>query len=199
MHTPGAAGWLLVVLCTLSGGYCLLRMRSRVEAQRQTAGGEAVMGFGMAAMALPAALAPAPRSVWLAGAALFTVAGARALWESRTGAHHLHHLVGAVAMVHMSVAMASPDGHGTAGTSLLSTALFGYFTGYVLWAGARLIPAGAGVPVPATGHPARRPTAPPGPAGPPDGARTGWGDRPELTRACRLSMGVAMVAMLLTV
>jgi hypothetical protein len=26
----------------------------------------------------------------------------------------------------------------------------------------------------------------------------GWGDRPELARACRLSMGIAMVAMLLT-
>ncbi|MFI5943307.1 DUF5134 domain-containing protein [Streptomyces uncialis] len=199
MHTPGAAGWLLVVLCALSGGYCLLRMRSGVEAQRRAAGGEALMGFGMAAMALPAALVPAQRAVWLAGAALFTVAGARALWESRAGAHHLHHLVGAVAMVHMSVAMASADGHGTAGTSPLTAVLFGYFTGYVLWAGARLIPAGAAVPVPAAGHPAGRPTVPAGAAGPPGGARIGWGDRPELTRACRLSMGVAMVAMLLTV
>ncbi|PZG98554.1 DUF5134 domain-containing protein, partial [Streptomyces sp. NTH33] len=27
---------------------------------------------------------------------------------------------------------------------------------------------------------------------------TGWGDRPELARVCRLSMGMAMVAMLLT-
>lgn len=137
--------------------------------------------------------------MWLAGAALFTVAGARALWESRAGAHHLHHLVGAVAMVHMSVAMASADGHGTAGTSPLTAVLFGYFTGYVLWAGARLIPAGAAVPVPAAGHPAGRPTVTAGAAGPPGGARIGWGDRPELTRACRLSMGVAMVAMLLTV
>ncbi|MDX2779480.1 DUF5134 domain-containing protein, partial [Streptomyces caniscabiei] len=27
----------------------------------------------------------------------------------------------------------------------------------------------------------------------------GWGDRPELARACRLSMGIGMFAMLLTV
>ncbi|MGW1286152.1 DUF5134 domain-containing protein, partial [Streptomyces sp. NPDC002586] len=26
----------------------------------------------------------------------------------------------------------------------------------------------------------------------------GWGDRPELARACRLSMGIGMVAMLMT-
>ncbi|GAA3291842.1 hypothetical protein GCM10020295_09650 [Streptomyces cinereospinus] len=52
-----------------------------------------------------------------------------------------------------------------------------YFTGYVLLSGARLIP----VPAVAGGP---RPV--------------GWGDRPELARACRLSMGIAMVAMLIT-
>jgi hypothetical protein len=26
----------------------------------------------------------------------------------------------------------------------------------------------------------------------------GWGDRPELSQACRLSMGIAMLAMLVT-
>ncbi|MGW5237227.1 hypothetical protein ACWEQU_34495, partial [Streptomyces nodosus] len=31
------------------------------------------------------------------------------------------------------------------------------------------------------------------------GVRTvGWGDRPELARACRLSMAIAMLAMLMT-
>jgi hypothetical protein len=30
------------------------------------------------------------------------------------------------------------------------------------------------------------------------GGSVGWGDRPELARACRLSMGIGMVAMLLT-
>ncbi|MYW47932.1 DUF5134 domain-containing protein, partial [Streptomyces sp. SID161] len=49
----------------------------------------------------------------------------------------------------------------------------------VLLSGVRLIPAVA-------------------PAGAPPPAPAGWGDRPELARACRLSMGIGMVAMLLT-
>ncbi|MBD9736091.1 DUF5134 domain-containing protein, partial [Streptomyces sp. H28] len=51
-----------------------------------------------------------------------------------------------------------------------------YFCAYVLVAGVRLIP----VPAVAGAGPA-----------------PGWGDRPEVARACRLSMGMAMVAMLL--
>jgi hypothetical protein len=62
--------------------------------------------------------------------------------------------------------------------------LLAYFAGYVLWAGLRL------VPVPVTGG-ARGAAA--------TAAATGWGDRPELARACRLSMGIGMFAMLLTV
>ncbi|MEY7981399.1 DUF5134 domain-containing protein, partial [Streptomyces pilosus] len=38
----------------------------------------------------------------------------------------------------------------------------------------------------------------PGPAGPGGTAGPNWGDRPELARACRLSMAIGMVAMLLT-
>lgn len=34
-------------------------------------------------------------------------------------------------------------------------------------------------------------------AGPGAESGAGWGDRPELSHACRLSMGIAMVAMLL--
>lgn len=52
---------------------------------------------------------------------------------------------------------------------------------YVLRSGARLIPVAA-APVPAGG----------GLAG------TTWGTRPELALACRLTMGMAMFAMLLT-
>ncbi|MFD5544465.1 DUF5134 domain-containing protein, partial [Streptomyces sp. NPDC127079] len=82
--------------------------------------------------------------------------------------------------VYMAVVMAaSPGGHhhGGSGVPLLTGVLLLYFTGYVLLAGARLVPgavaaAGAGA--------------------------AGWGDRPELARACRLSMGIGMVAMLLT-
>lgn len=50
-----------------------------------------------------------------------------------------------------------------------------YFTGYVLLTGVRLVPVTAG------------------------GGAVRLGDRPELARACRLSMGIAMLAMLLTI
>ncbi|MET8773258.1 DUF5134 domain-containing protein [Streptomyces sp. NPDC004658] len=185
MHGPVSIAWLLVALCALTGAYCLLRMRSGVEEQRRAAGGEALMGFGMAAMAVPAAVFTPPGWAWPLYAAVFGAAALRALWAVRRGArgapHHLHHLVGSAAMIYMAVAMAaSPPaahhGHGGTGVPLLTGALLLYFTGYVLLAGARLVPA----------------PAPAGAAGP-----AGWGDRPELARACRLSMGIGMVAMLL--
>jgi hypothetical protein len=180
VHGPASPGWLLVALCAATGAYCLLRMRSTVEEQRRAAGGEALMGFGMAAMAVPAAVISPPSWAWPLYAGVFGAAALRALWAVRTSAHHLHHLVGAGAMVYMAVVMAaSPGGHsghhGPSGVPLLTGALLLYFIGYVLLSGARLIPVAAG-----------------------GGGAVGWGDRPELARACRLSMGIAMVAMLLT-
>ncbi|MGW7365773.1 DUF5134 domain-containing protein [Streptomyces sp. NPDC054841] len=186
MHGPATAGWLLVALCAASGAYCLLRMRSCAGEERRTAGGEAVMGFGMAAMAVPAAVVPPPSWAWLVYAAVFGVAGLRALRSVRPspgGAHHLHHLVGSMAMVYMAVAMSpaaagAHGGHaGPGGVPFLTGALLVYFTVFVLRAGARLAP----VAVPA------------------GGGAVAWGARPELALACRVSMGVAMVAMLLTV
>ncbi|WP_128430072.1 DUF5134 domain-containing protein [Streptomyces cyaneus] len=178
MHGPVSHGWLLVALCAATGVYCLLRMRSRVEEQRRAAGGEALMGFGMAAMAVPAAVFTPPSWAWPAYAAVFGAAALHALWSTRAGAHHLHHLVGASAMVYMAVAMAASPGHGSghsgSGVPLVTGALLLYFMGYVLLSGVRLMPVAAG------------------------GGGVGWGDRPELARACRLSMGIAMVAMLLT-
>ncbi|MEU6660291.1 DUF5134 domain-containing protein [Streptomyces sp. NPDC046821] len=185
MHGPGSAAWLLVALCAATGAYCVLRMRSGVEEQRRAAGGEALMGFGMAFMALPAAVFTPPRAAWAVYAAVFGAAALRALWAARSGAgagaHHLHHLVGTSAMAYMAVAMAvAPGGHaghGGAGTPLVTELLLLYFAGYVLWSGARLVPVAAAGGAPPV---------------------TGWGDRPELARACRLSMGIGMVAMLLT-
>ncbi|WP_053666971.1 DUF5134 domain-containing protein [Streptomyces sp. MMG1121] len=182
MHGPVPAAWLLVALCAATGAYCLLRMRSGVEEQRRAAGGEALMGFGMAVMAVPAAAFTPPRWAWPLYAAVFAAAGLRALWAARTVPHHLHHLVGTCAMVYMSVVMAvAPPAahhvHGGLGVPLLTGALLVYFTGYVLLAGARLVP--AAVAVAGSGSPR-------------------WGDRPELARACRLSMGIGMVTMLLT-
>lgn len=191
MHGPASPGWLLVALCAATGSYCLLRMRSSVEQQRLAAGGEAVMGFGMAAMAVPAAVFAPPSWAWPVYAVVFGGAALRALASARTSPHHLHHLVGTSAMVYMAVAMSvsaspasSPSGHhhGTSGVPLVTGALLLYFTGYVLLAGVRLAPAApapASVPSVASGG-------------------TGWGDRPELARACRVSMGISMVAMLLT-
>ncbi|MER7486290.1 DUF5134 domain-containing protein [Streptomyces sp. NPDC126497] len=179
MHGPASSGWLLVALCAVTGAYCLLRMRSRVAEQRRAAGGEALMGFGMAVMAVPAAAFTPPAWAWPAFAVVFGAAGLQALWAARAGLRHLHHLVGAVAMVHMAVTMASSTGqghgHGGSGTPLLTGVLLLYFVAYVLATGVRLVPVAA---VAGSGRDA------------------GWGDRPELARACRLSMGIAMVAML---
>ncbi|MGH4031876.1 DUF5134 domain-containing protein [Actinomycetota bacterium Odt1-20B] len=187
MHGPAQAGWLLVALCAATGAYCLLRMRSTVEEQRRTAGGEALMGFGMAVMALPAAVVTPPRWLWLAYAAVFTAALLHALWASLRSTHHVHHVLGSFAMAYMSVAMSATPAahahHGGAGVPALTGALLLYFTGFVLWSGTRLAPAGRGT------------------AGGGGGGSTvalGWGDRAELALACRLSMGIGMVAMLLT-
>lgn len=183
MHGPVSSGWLLVALCAATGAYCLLRMRSHVVEQRRAAGGEALMGFGMAVMAVPAAVFTPPAWAWPAYAAVFGAAGLHALWAARTGARHLHHLIGAGAMVYMAVTMAASagqgpgHGHGGSGVPLLTGSLLLYFVAYVLATGVRLVPAAA-----VTGC----------------GRGAGWGDRPELARACRLSMGIAMVAMLLT-
>ncbi|MFF5160991.1 DUF5134 domain-containing protein [Streptomyces sp. NPDC000348] len=181
MHGPASSGWLLVALCAAAGAYCLLRMRSRVVEQRRAAGGEALMGFGMAVMAVPATAFTPPAWAWPALAVVFGAAGLHALRAARAGARHLHHLVGAGAMVYMAVTMAAATGqghgHGGSGTPLLTGALLLYFVVYVLATGVRLVPAAA---VAGSGRDA------------------GWGDRPELARVCRLSMGIAMVAMLLT-
>ncbi|MFI5795787.1 DUF5134 domain-containing protein [Streptomyces sp. NPDC051677] len=191
MHGPASPGWLLVALCAATGGYCLLRMRSKVEEQRKAAGGEALMGFGMAAMAVPPAVFTPPAWAWPAYTAVFGAAALRALWAlwaaRATSAHHLHHLVGTGAMVYMAAAMAaSPSfssahahghdpAHDGSGVPLLTGALLLYFAGYVLLCGVRLLPvAGVG------------------------GAALAWGDRPEVARACRLAMGIGMLAMLLT-
>ncbi|MFI1812220.1 DUF5134 domain-containing protein [Streptomyces sp. NPDC020422] len=189
MHGPALSGWLLVTLCAASGAYCLLRMRRSAGDERRTAGSEAVMGFGMAAMALP--VSP-PDATW----PYVTVFGLAALLgllgAVRGGAHHLHHLVGSLAMVYMAVAMASPPGaagahagHGAAGGAgipLVTGALLAYFGVYVLRSGTRLVPAAG---------PARAPGA----AGAGGGSLGGGA---ELTLACRLSMALAMLAMLLT-
>ncbi|WP_329034973.1 DUF5134 domain-containing protein [Streptomyces sp. NBC_00178] len=192
MHGPALSGWLLMVLCGLTGTYCLLRTRDGTARERSAARAEALMGFGMAAMALPAALLTLPGWMWAVYAVTFGASALRALVYARTGGHHLHHLVGSLAMVYMSVAMIPASahavgghaGHGSGaagGVPALTGALLVYYAAYVLRSAGRLIPAPAAVAVP-------------------DGGAAGvsWGARPELALACRLTMAMAMFAMLLT-
>lgn len=181
------SAWLLVLLCAVSGAYCLLQVRRAGGG----AAGEAVMGFGMALMAVPLGGAGGWRAVALG--AVFCGAALHAVWLLRGGAHHAHHLVGSLTMVYMCAIAASasvsgsPAGHGHgdgAGLPLLTGVLLLYYAGYVVLGGTRLVTAGG-------------PHGPPGPrpdSGPP-GPRSGSA---ELTRACRLAMGIGMLAMLLT-
>lgn len=160
------------------------------------------MGFGMAAMALPAAVATLPEWGWTVLTAVFAAGGLRALWQLRTSAHHLHHLVGSLAMVYMALTM-TPGTAGTAtggahggtmdhmshsagGVPLLTGALLVYYAVYVLRAGATLVPTPAAAVAGAA-------------AGGGPGGVIAWGARPELALACRLAMGMAMFAMLLTI
>ncbi|MBH0244905.1 DUF5134 domain-containing protein, partial [Streptomyces cavourensis] len=106
MHGGVLAGWLMVALCAVSGAYCLLRTRTGTPQERRTARSEALMGFGMAAMALPAAVLTPPEWAWAVYGVVFGAAALRALRWARRGGHHLHHLVGSLAMVYMAVAMA---------------------------------------------------------------------------------------------
>ncbi|GAA0583176.1 DUF5134 domain-containing protein [Streptomyces crystallinus] len=188
MHGTALSGWLLVAVCTATGAYCLLRLRSDCARARSSAGGEAVMGFGMAAMAVPAAFAEPPSWLLAGYAGVFAAAALRAGWLARArengGGHHLHHVIGSLAMVYMALAMSAPGGHtaheghpgAAGGVPLVTGALLVYYVGYVLTTGARLLPAAVT---------------------PRGGGTLAWRARPELTLACRLSMGIAMLAMLL--
>ncbi|MFI7328662.1 DUF5134 domain-containing protein [Streptomyces rubiginosohelvolus] len=202
MHGGASTGWLLMALCAVSGAYCLLRTRTGTPRERRTARSEALMGFGMAAMAVPAAVLSPPDWAWAVYAVLFGTAALRALRPALRGGHHLHHLVGSLAMVYMAVAMAPAvsgsgggghAGHGAAsagagGIPVLTGVLLVYYAFYVLGSAGRLLPAAAVAPVGGTGAVGRGP----------GGIGGGMDGRPELTTACRLTMGIGMFAMLLT-
>ncbi|MEU8773840.1 DUF5134 domain-containing protein [Streptomyces sp. NPDC048606] len=185
------SAWLVVVLCAVSGTYCLLRARRADGASRGAAAGEAVMGLAMAVMAVPSGTGP-----W--GARVLAVvccgAVAHALWLLRGDprhAHHAHHLVGSLAMAYMAAMALSAGaghGHGRAGLPAVTGALLVYYAAYVLLGGARLVTVG-GV-VPRTAAPAGAGTG----GGAVGSAVAGAG---ELTRACRLAMGTGMLVMLL--
>ncbi|GGZ90549.1 DUF5134 domain-containing protein [Streptomyces subrutilus] len=209
MHGPAmslpasVSSWLLVLLCAASGAYCLVRAGRAGRAARGAAAGEAVMGLGMALMAVPPGTGPWGPPVLLA---VFCGTALHALWLLREGAHHAHHLVGSLAMAYMALTMTGGGpaaghggGHGAghgAGPPVLTGALLLYFAGYVLLAGARLVVSGGGAAV-AAGGPGG--TAAGLATGPPDPAlHAGTPLRSaELTRACRLAMAIGTLAMLL--
>lgn len=227
MHGPPAVGWLLALLCGASGGYCLLRMRHCPPAARRTAGGEALMGAGMAVMAVP--VAAVAGQAWLSwvlaivfglSSAAYGALAAADLPACRAGLHHAHHAVGSAAMVYMALAMpaahaAGHAGHGAGqpavGTPLVTGVLLGYFAMYVLRTGLRLAPltvaggVGTGGRVRSGGGTGGVGDGVGGTGGAggveDDGGRLGGraarADPPELVTVCRVSMGLAMFTMLL--
>ncbi|MFE1765009.1 DUF5134 domain-containing protein [Streptomyces angustmyceticus] len=213
MHEPVWVGWLLVLLCAGAAAYCLVRARTGPAAHRGDARGEGLMALGMAAMALPAsAVTPPQWSSWVC-TAVYATAG---LWA--LARRHPHHAVGTFAMAYMALAMALPADHmgpaaavgradatgpvaapgtmsgmsgmsgmghgGPGGVPLLTGLLLAYYTVYVIAAGVRLVPASVRADEAEGTGAATGPGAPadPGP--------------PGVLRACRVAMGIGMLAML---
>ncbi|MFE7318998.1 DUF5134 domain-containing protein [Streptomyces sp. NPDC057555] len=206
MPIPPLVGWLLVLLCTATGGYCLSRIRTGPPAQRVAARGEALMACGMAVMALPASVVTPPAwTPWLFTA----VFGATALWALVR--RHPHHAVDSLAMVYMALAMVGmpdmagmPGAHGmpadgrmaemagmpgmsgmtgAAGGSHAAPPGIPLLTGLLLaYYAVYVLTAGSRL-------------APTGPAS--DGGTAVRPDTPVLMRACQVAMGLGMFAMLL--
>lgn len=178
MHGPPLVAWLLVALSTAAAISCLVRREARHEA---------LMGVGMAVMAVPLTVLDPPRWIAPALAVVYALAAIRSLMPGRGTGHRLHHAVCAGAMVYMAVAMAGSAGphaehahHTAAGVPLLTGVLLLYFAGYVLRAGTRLVavPVHAGLTADVPGPVPLR-------------------HAPEVAAACRVSMALAMLAMLL--
>jgi Domain of unknown function (DUF5134) len=179
MHGPPLVAWLLVALSAAATASCLVRDEARSEA---------LMGVGMAVMAVPLSVFD-PRP-WAAPVftVVYTLVALHTLMPSgRDAGHRLHHVVSSAAMVYMAVAMAGAGPAGSSRTMRMSEGspvftglLLVYFAGYVLRAGVSLalVPAHAGLI--------------------PGGAATvRVRHAPEVAVACRVSMALGMFAMLL--
>lgn len=192
MHGPAMVSWLLVAVCGATGAYCLTRVRREPPARRRAPAAEAAMGFGMAAMALPAGVATVPP------AALAALFGATALWAlcgvRSAGTHCLHHALEASAMAYMALAMPAAAGGGhvphtaaPGGVPVLTGALLAYFAVYALRAGTRVIPpAAAAAPAAFAG------------TGPYPGTGRYSARLPGLPDACALALALGSFVMLLT-
>ncbi|PBC71436.1 uncharacterized protein DUF5134 [Streptomyces sp. TLI_235] len=216
MHGPAVVTWMLAGLAACSAALCLLRLRRPgcAGAHREGDVAEAAMAVGMAGMAVLPGVAWGWFFTVLAGA---LVLGALAGRAGRV--HRLHHGVGALAMAYMGLAMAAAPaapGHlhhavpgvqgpvgAPMGLPLLTGLLLLYFGGYTLWAGSRLLSA----PGRAAGHAAAGGAVVGGAAAGSEAvggavrspAAAGTNSLEDGTvRACRVAMGIAMFAMLLT-
>ncbi|MFJ9543900.1 DUF5134 domain-containing protein [Streptomyces sp. NPDC101225] len=203
MGEPPLVGWLLTALGTTTGVLCLLRSRAGAAAdpyKRRTTRAEGAMGIGMALMAAPALAHRTGAWGPMALGVLFTALAVRVVLFAHGESHRLHHTVDAAAMAYMAVLMAlaaggstrgtmagmHDGGHATMGPSLVNLTLLGYYIIYVLWSGVRLVPA-------ATVGCATAPTVP----GRPVRARSSVWQASEVGRACRLSLAIGMLAMVL--
>lgn len=194
-------GWLLTALGTATGVLCAVRSRAvRDRYERRIARAEAAMGVGMALMAAPAPASGTGRWGPVVLAVVFVALAVRALLFARGESHRLHHTVDAAVMAYMAVVMAVAadgmttgamagmrHGHAAPGSPLVEPVLLGYYIAYVLWAGTRLVPTAAvecaaASPVPVAG---------PGLAAP-----SVW-QAPAVGTACRLSLAIGMLAMVL--
>ncbi|WP_344260017.1 DUF5134 domain-containing protein [Streptomyces sodiiphilus] len=164
--------------CGATGAFCLLHARHKDAPRQRTADG--AMGLGMALMALPSGVpAPPPETlaVLFAGLALWPLPGL-------PRGHRAHHTTEALAMVYMALSMASATGahaaHGNGlGVPVITWALLAYYAVHLVRSGPRLVPATAqGSP---RGSPGDAPCATSG-----------------VTAACRTSLSLGMLAMLLT-
>lgn len=171
MHGPVVVSWLLAALAAASAGYCLYRLRTGWRScGRASRESDAAEALMGIGMA---GMVLRPGVVWgwlfaLLAAAL--LAAVLAGHAHRT--HRLHHGVGALAMAYMG--LMPPGHHGAAGLPLVTGVLLAYFGGYALWAGSRLLSTPAGTVVVAGAGAA------------------------DVSRACRVAMGVGMFAMLLS-
>ncbi|MFJ2958137.1 DUF5134 domain-containing protein [Streptomyces sp. NPDC087270] len=212
MREPLLVAWLLVALSAAAAVSCLVRAEDKDEA---------VMGAGMAVMAVPVSVLDPHRWAAPVFAVVYAMAALRAVLPGRhPSGHRVHHVVCSAAMVYMAFAMAraapSGAGHtmvmGGAGSSALTGLFLLYFAVYVLRTGVRL--AYAPVPVAAPGGlipgaatvaatvagPAAAPSggASPGPSPhAPSRGRVQLRHAPEVAVACRVSMALGMVVMLL--
>jgi hypothetical protein len=103
-------------------------------------------------------------------------------------------VAGTAHMARMGPAHADRAGHCAAGLPPLTGLLLLYFTAYALRAGTLLVAAPAGSPLISA---RRAPSAAAGPRGPCAGGTGPPRHAPEVAVACRISMALGMVAMLL--